>query len=155
MKQHFKKHWFSYTIFVLLIGLSGYLYVHEKIAIKSIQHANNQKIEQLNKTYSQRERADAAQRDSINTKVFSWLIEFLSTNDQEQTVLSYLKDFAEVANVEEILVLNELNRVQISTNTLHQGKLYSNLSSQKKEYKVIRQEISTGSVVFLFYKDNF
>lgn len=154
MKQHFKKHWFSYTIFVLLLGLSGYLFVHEKIAIRSIQNATNRKIEQLNDRQVYREKANAEQRDSVSTQVFSWLVEFLTTNDQEEKVRSYLQEFAIVTNVEEILVLNELNRVKISSNTLHQGKLYSNLGKQLKEYKVIRHDISNGSVVFFFNKDN-
>ena len=145
MKQHVKKNWFPYLITVLLLGLSSYLYVHEKIRVVNILGIEKLKNDQINQT------TFLVQKGNSNlTKVFSWLKKEISDEGDKQKIEGYLKSISEMLDFEEVQILNKVNRIILSTNKLNEGKPYAKMANQNQDHRMIRQDISTGSVVFMF-----
>lgn len=140
---HFRRNWPFYTLIVLALGLSGYLWISKTSALKRQAKAFNQEKITIIDQAQQALKITSEKQLQMMIKTFVWAVRGEMTRDNLEQVDQYFKQLVKSERIEEITLVDKSGTILISTNKKNEGSL---LVSEYADTVLIAEEISITNI---------
>lgn len=120
-KGHFRRNWLYYTLFLIAIGLSGFLWVSKNMALKKQAKAFDSEKSMLVKQFDETLLTNSNKNLELMMKTFVWAVRSEMTRDNQEQVDQYFTQLVKSDKIVEITLIDKTGKVLISTNKKNEG----------------------------------
>lgn len=122
-KGHFRRNWIFYSIFFVLIILSGYLWLSKSSALKKQERAFETEktmiLEQANESYQ----INSQKHLELMMKTFVWAVRGELTRGNLEQADQYFKQLVKADKVDEITLIDKNSKILLTTNKKNEGNM--------------------------------
>ncbi len=120
-KGHFRRNWFLYTIIIVSLGFSGYLWISKGQAIKKqakeFEAEKTMLIQQAQELFQ----INSEKHLELMMKTFVWAVRGEMIRGNQEQANQYFKQLVKADKIEEVTLVDKKGQILITTNKKNEG----------------------------------
>lgn len=169
---HFRRNWFTYTLLIVAVGISTFLWISKHWALKKQASLFQKEKVALIGQAEQALKANGVKHLEMMMKTFVWAVRGEMSRGNLEQVDQYFKQLVKSENIKEITLIDKKGKILISTNKKNEGdqlaKDYAKTVLKSEEVTIISKELQEivsapvmsldsrlGTLVIIYQPDEF
>ena len=119
----FSRHWFSILLILLALGLAGYLWVNNELALKKQMQAFKTEKNELIQTAETNFETTTSQQLELMMRTFAWAVRGEVTRGNMEQVDLFFTQLVKEDRVNEIILADTAGKILLSSNKKNEGTM--------------------------------